>query len=98
MKVQLTIAFWQAGGTSVADQIVGKQAHNKPTFRRVVAVESEAKLFFFNLVFPLGNIVNSTFLSPSFFILSFRKSSYGFRAVGTQTVRVGGAVTSPGDK
>lgn len=48
VKVQLTIAFWQAGGTSVADQIVGKQAHNKPTFRRVVAVESEVLK---NLVF-----------------------------------------------
>ena len=60
----LTIAFWQAGGTSVA---VGKQAHNKPTFRRVVAVESEVLK---NLVFPsfpLGKIVNSTF-SPSFFL------------------------------
>lgn len=68
MKVQLTIAFWQAGGTSVADQIVGKQAHNKPTFRRVVAVESEAKLLLNNL--PSGKIVNSTFspLHFSFFL------------------------------
>lgn len=71
VKVQLTIAFWQAGGTSVADQIVGKQAHNKPTFRRVVAVESEAKLLLKNLPsFPLGKIVNSTFspLNFSFFL------------------------------
>ena len=46
MKVQLTIAFWQAGGTSVADQIADIIAYftiDVPELLKEVIVERTTK-------------------------------------------------------